>query len=482
MQKMIALLFVFASSAFASGVEQVVKVQSAPCGGSSASVRTSSGIAFNNGHQALVLVQESRIFHGSEKQGFCHQVRFPESPDWSKAEFFHIDWRSGLALLKFESALPLVGLDHLLDSRTTAPKNSGQVSGFALSSATRTLSNARILLSDSRRTSIPGVERVIEIQSAPVDAGFIGGALLGPNGKILGMISQEYIRMMPGGTSRPTEWGFAPASRERHLVVIPAEKLLIWVAAGISPSLYRVDPKDQLLSKPRITAGRIRYEMECPPPGSTPRPEDGFPIGGVDAAGIGGDSLQDRACRVKLSLAEEATQLPPPFFGQTDPIWADYLKQGARIEIPFFSTNHDENGAVQEHSHRLLIHSLGEFFKDAVSEKFPADVVWLKDARVPGTEPELAEVRKAAQVAIERALWVYQHAPLLDADCRELLRRVYYYLELIQSSQNQRLSKEEFNRLLSAGGPYFHAWVTIQSQMGGADLYRDLVDLWRVMR
>jgi len=404
-----------------------------------------TGLAFRAGDQILILGSERRGY-SSSAQLFCHQVTFADGSK-ANAEFVSAEWGLGLFLWKIEAnhaVGPARGLLSLEDiSIGTLPAGS-HIYRLGQTGA------GRVLSPNSHRAPFPLASSLIEIAHFPIPFEAVGGAMTDAKGNWVGLLTNQYLKLVSGGVTQTEEWEPDQGSNEDNPVVLPAADAKTWVTnhfTSLPLPEFLVAPTDRRTKQNRIIYRDFAWEFSCLR-SSNSRSANSHPIGGSvvepgnDGVGIGGGLARHNYCELahvqKLSgteISALATQAAAPAPAGIVPI-ADALNQKSSVNIPFFI--HPERG-----------HS----WKQA---SFPSPTVFFAKLRSPSEipvviadppiaiSPELfrlgVELRASSSMEFHagydllyfrlRAAYFYQTATLLSSnqfslvDLKELEQRV----------------------------------------------------------
>jgi hypothetical protein len=352
--------------------DAVVRFRSALCGDGSGGIQGSAVLLKTPDGSTYALTSESLVVPG---RGACHSVQEGASPA-VQALLVHADWASGLALLKFPAQLPSgrpVALDDFLDQ---APQTGIQAVNFGYTLANQFYMDptANVLLGRSDRHHLLNVARATELNNTHIEAGMVGGgSFASSDGKFIGVISHQYLKMRTGSATRPFTWDRVAGHFESRAILIPAAFAAEWVRSVLlgqqaADPIARVRAEDRLSGKDRVRVGGLELEAFCPQSG-TPGSGGGSPIGGGDGTGIGGgdgtgiggDTPDDPACRIVMTedlVGGTSGQLP----SGTEEAWPKLmanLKAGRRAKFIYFASRDDLSGGLSA----VAVRSTAEMLK-----------------------------------------------------------------------------------------------------------------------
>ena len=361
---LLALVVLLAVRALAVvDVSSIVKTSSGLCGDSD-HLFHGSGLAFTDSGKSFVLTSEHVLLHGNDR--YCHWVWNARLGKIS-ARLRAVEYGNGLALLELEKPIDALPSLSGLSPRDGLEGESIDVIGFAFSQEELISKNSgRVLVAQSTRALIPMVPKMTETIDAHGEYGMSGGPVFSDKGEFVGVLSHQYVRLIPGQKAKVSEFSKDSLS-ENHLLVIPAAIVLPWVRQAVSasaplPSYLVRDPEMQLKGREVVVSSGLRFEFSDAFKGNPVGGADGAGrVGGADGAGAGGGdgaTWETHSVRITLDTSESHTLWDLPWLAP----WVSAVKERLRlpwnsIEVPFFLARSGE--AIEA----VRIKSLPDFFQ-----------------------------------------------------------------------------------------------------------------------
>lgn len=193
----------------------VVKTRSFPCGKAHKSL-FGSGVVLNINSASYIVTSEHVIYH--QKDVYCHEA-LNEVYGTLKTELLAVDWGTGLAVLKVKTDRSLKGLS-LSDFKIQYGEGERVVTyGFPAKTFRGLISGpGHIVATKSDRGLIPLQVEMLEVSGAPGEFGMSGGPVLS-DGRFVGMLSHQYIKMLPGGPSQVSEYSEGSGVQNQLLLI-----------------------------------------------------------------------------------------------------------------------------------------------------------------------------------------------------------------------------------------------------------------------
>ncbi|HUP56839.1 MAG TPA: helix-turn-helix domain-containing protein, partial [Bdellovibrionota bacterium] len=372
-------------------------IWSGPCA-NEASQLPSMGFAFHGAYQGhpgktYVVTSHHRVFNGNEEQGVCHFVHTGLSTQ--RARLVAWDWGASLALLEVEGdfAPEFLGLEGSRDY--DAVKIAGNWDyGETIVGA-----------SDRHLMPLLPSARVLEVVRAAVSPSRIGAPVYsphftGPEG-FAGIISHQYVRMVPGRASSVETWDFEPEHRESHLLIIRQADIVRFINRYFRDRMGKpwrplvgATLEDQREGRARVSVGGLIFEEDCPGPAAP----------GLKGIGVGvpqpiGGAAEPSYCTIRIRRDEfgswegfNSEDYPDRLARLLKELRAN-LAQGGSAEI-LFSFWEDAHYAIIPYGYP----SLQYFFRQTSLGDRREVVVYDDQAQASMTvDPDVKALRKASQ-------------------------------------------------------------------------------------
>ncbi len=454
--------------------DSAVEIESAICGQALSS--KASGVVIQ-GIASPVVVTSANAVLSENGQNSC------TTATWNgqnfKLQLLRQDWGTGVAILSFVGSrvpVPQALLAATPGLSTPYPDS------LLIGHASRAVSTS-VLVQESDRHFIPRVAKVAELLGDEIDPSFVGAPVTDDGGSVFGIIAHQYLDLFPGSITRPLRWSpngpgtiVGGKKTDKPLMISSQTIADVISRTAIDPAPFWVQPDRR--TGFRVHFGKLELVEKCPDFSSS-NPADGYPIGGVDPVGVGGDSSNYRACQIEVSLLPVAA-------GPVSSVWHDdlvaKLAEGRRIEIPFGIKRNSSGGWD-----RGYYYSLESFLKMA-DTLAPLALVYEKNASVAGLEPKLIQFRRTGAELAVLSKKAYVNFRTSDSQSNRMIRELYYLAVLAQSESWKNIGAKDLETVLdrSASGHYRNVWTTLFGLYPFApELYQKLQDFqseWRLIK
>jgi len=305
-----------------------------------------------------------------------------------------------------------------------------------------------IVITGSRRHHIPLWDRTLEWLGEPVSAGALGAGVWS-NGQWQGIVSHEYLELVPGAKTRTLRWNLKKATSQDHLIVVSAKDVLSWVQkqkARLEESvLWRVE--DQRAGLDRWIVGDLELTALCPDETDT-NPGGQYPIGGNDGVGIGGDSILNKACKMHAVLASEKSPWMPLSLQNWQTQAPPSLMQKQDVFL-WYGLSRGSQGLVRDY-----VFSAESFIKSALDEKKK----WVD--QIPSLTPpkELLALVQSAQALQNESMNCYSRLFIREQNVQELTRKLFFFSMLAQSQAWHELRPDDVATVMDLKGLYAQGW------------------------
>ena len=453
----------------------VVKVSSFPCQAGRPRFN-GTGLAVSYQGELQIITSEHVVLHDSG-EGVCHEVQSAEKT--VSAQLLVADYQKGMALLKLPNqAIPSVTAEDLQNEGIFSSVNA---LGYpATSSSLQTLTNGRVINSQSHRALIPGLTNLVELINLPVEYGMSGGVLIDDKGHFVGMISHQVLKRISGQATMASTLSGEGNVNDLALG-ISAKNVITWLFAQKQNTNHEIIwqryEKAQRSGEEVIQFGPLLFSLK------QKKATDAWSIGGADGtgvggkggadgSGIGGDSHTPKAemlSTVQVALNPNSSaemrrmRLPYSHLEQ----WKTWLLRGQTLQVVFLR----QSGAT-----RLTeIRSLEQFF-----------TMWLRDGQEPvlirsplgNEESEINQIRKLAHTMAQIAQ--SQSDQLVDGnEIKSWLRRLR---DLSLMASNGLTNSAEIAGILN--GPNTPYWQKLYDQdfTGASELEASIQKLLAQMK
>ena len=286
-----------ASAAVSARAENVVRVESGGCDGGAPRLAASATIV-SRGGKTFAVTSFNAVIPANAPEA-CHWI--VESGGRRISARWHASrWDLGLALLAAD-----------LPARETEFGKGRPPARLALTgwsdgeprSRMATILNAR-----SARHFFSSIEFVYEAKAAnPIEPSFAGGEARGDDGKLWGVVSNQYVEQQAAASARTSRASLSPAAPGAKIetpIVLPAAELAKWLdeASEGQTGLGRARPQDVAAGIERIAIEQLLFSADCPPATGGAKGRE-YPIGGSgDGFGIVGGPGNPN-CRIDVELA-----------------------------------------------------------------------------------------------------------------------------------------------------------------------------------
>jgi len=444
--KVLFALLNFLLVAQAQALSPVVRVDLSHCQLQGAS--QFSGLLIHHGAKTYVVTSSWAQMSAATPGPRCEKV-------WSENGEVRItpiatDHVAGLALYE---VLDGIGV---LPSPSPEPENEAASIWILQGQGPRARDGA-IVINGSRRHQLPRWDRVLEWQGVAVSPEVIGAGVW-KNKKWLGLVSHQYLELVPGAKTKIHRWDLAAARPQNHLVLISSADIEAWMQTQLAhpqePVLWAAE--DQRRGVDRWSVGDLLVTAKCPE-AADPNPGGQYPIGGNDGVGIGGDSIENKACRMSVSRS----QTPSPWLPKSLQSWqaeaaTDLL---ALIKIDFwYALGRDAKGPLRDY-----FFSVESFVKLALD-----DHKKYLDIRAKAPPVELQELNAKALKLQQDSLHCYQVLFIREANVQELVRKLFFVSLLSQSPAWRHLSSDDMKNVMDAKGDFAEGWKML-SWIGACD-------------
>ncbi len=365
----IKLLFIFAllSNVVLAITPIPVRVESGLCE-STAFSQKGSGVLFNEGNAAYVLTSEHVVLHSNGE--YCHRF-YLENGSPIEARLVIAEYGNGLALLKSALFISAPSLEEY-SPRAITNTLSVEVLGFPHSTALLTRGNqGKVFIAKSSRQPFPLLASVVELSDAHGEFGMSGGPVVGESGELVGILSHQYLKIVPGGKTITQVFSKETQVMENGLVAIPGDEAIAWareILKSSSPkAVYSRDPEEQLIRKEAVYVGGLRFEIQLVNPVAAPvgggegagiGGGEGAGIGGGEGAGIGGEeNRKSSLVEISLDLKRGSILWPISRLSQWQERTLSELRTRMKKVRVLFLVDKTAKGLV-----RLPVTSLGQFF------------------------------------------------------------------------------------------------------------------------
>ena len=474
-------------SSLARAAESDVEITSKPCTdqASAATVIHSAGTLLKAADQLYVLTSDAALYQSNN--GFCHSIFMPGLAQVTPVRLVTADWTLGLALLKVSEAgngSKALKFETVQETALQAG-DSVQIKDQAGS----------ILVTSSKRHSIPAIQRVIEVVDFQVSPIFIGAGVYSGKKQFLGIVSRQYLKVSPGKATSLQEWDRSPSHLEGQLVVIPVQAIHDWMTAVLAPgkeylSEVRIDPEDQKQGINRIRAGKVLIEeISAAPRKSLLQKKDSENVGGDgsgvggdgvgvggDGVGIGGSRVAQNTVSILISLAPTSDHLESIMKNPSGPHWlanlsTDLAKNGGKVEVPFSVKRSLESN----HLMRISFNSLSDFYKLANLPSFQP--IFLRRGRKSEDLKAYAEVNRN----LLRKMTNFDFK-IKNPSIHALYRQVKLISLLLWSDQFTLVRLSDLDSIVDLSGDFEEAWNIIQQIEALTHVDSTLLDDFKKLR
>lgn len=362
-----------------------------------------------------------------------------------KTEVLLDDWAFGLSLLEVkmgEGIENLPTLEELLSGN--AQKGEGELKGYLQSESKFHTSSVEVLQVLGKRHTLPWIKNTLEVKGVGKDLSLQGAALISQNG-FQGLVSRQYLKLIPGSSTRVFDWKDKDLSSQTiYYLVIPNHEIKEWVTSVLSSqkTASSFTPKGS-------SSGDLQFSMQCPPEpeGPTSQPK---PIGGADGVGIGGEGSWVPPCELEItSASKNASAWSYPHQQH----WYDWAKEqtakGKKLKVLFFA--YHEKG-----THRLSrvpIYTLSEVALLLRNENYrPIGV----EVGAEVTDPSLKLLREESSKLIRVAEGVY--SKYSDKSIGKFLSGLHMLGHILNSEEWKFVTTEDIRRFENQNGEYHAAW------------------------
>jgi hypothetical protein len=403
----------------------VAKLTSGKCGESERWI-SSATLYVRGGTRVYLVASSERVFDSNQ---YCHEYELPDGTR-GEARLKRHDW--GMNLAYFDTDLSAAQVRP--PSEGSPHRQSAVVHYYDSARGTFTSQKTRLVSNGSTRHLFASLDSVYEVVGTPFPNSVVGAPIMTEEGdQLLGIITSQHIMEVPGSSARIEEWGYDPAQSHSHLTALKRYQLDDWIYRSL-PWLkepFYVDPEDQLRGLRRVTTGNLTFTADCPKPGA-PTGTGGYPIGGVDAAGIGGSSVSNPPCKIRVEEALFPAEFAYPERKEFHDQLLNRIRKGSTVEILLGYDR--EDGYLLG---RALV-GLGSFFSGLKNKSLRHLIEWGK----PETDPALDALHRGGASLAAHSLEFYRFLR------SEGVERGYLQGKLLATSAWKDVSVEDAELLL----------------------------------
>lgn len=309
--------------------------------------------------------------------------------------------------------------------------------------------SGQIVIANSRRHHIPAWDRVLEWQGDLISSEAIGAGIW-MGGQWLGITSHEFLQPVSGAKTKVGRWNLQLSIKQSHLILISAADISLWMQKQISKPIEQViwPPEDQKAGVDRWISGDLEFSAQCPSD-LNPNPGGEYPIGGGDGFGIGGDSIQNKACKLKTALS---SKWHSPWLAKSLQVWEagaqQELLQNKEI-IFWYGLSREQDELAKDY-----FFSVESMFKVALNQN--KNWVELRSDFVPPTG--LVTLVKTAKQLQAESLDCYNQLFIREPNVQELVRKLFFFALLTQSKSWQMLQPNDVATTFDRNGFYAQGW------------------------
>lgn len=358
------------------------------------------------------------------------------------------DHVNGLALYKVLSTLVL--------ENSFKKKNSADI--FVLGTQGLETFSGQFVTTASRRHQIPGLDRAFEWMGAEVGSSVIGAAVW-QGAQWMGLVSHQYLQLMPGSKTIVSRWN--PQSKEKHdhLVVIPSSFVALWVKQQIlhpqEPVIWPLEAQRRW--QDQMVVGELTLTVQCPDP-TNPNDNGEYPIGGNDGYGIGGDSVLNKACKVLVQKQGLLSSWSPSSLQE---ISSGNPELNSGVPVTLWYGLHRSNADLS----RDYIFSAESLLKTALK----TDQKWLVEREIRFIPAQQKALWKSAMDLRGAALYCYTNLFIHEENVQELVRKLFFFSVLAPSYSAVELKESDIDALLDRDGFYSFGWRTLTDGLHACD-------------
>ncbi len=454
-----------------------IKIWSGQCAELSSNnlVWEGTGLLVRTQNKTFVVTSQSATYSADPR--ICHRGKSEGYK--GKLQLVSKDWRHGLSLLELEGDLPSEQAVDLTALTIDEPEESAPLLtfGFPTHSDEAISANGILITTKSTRHGIPFLGRAIESFKMRVDVGRVGGPVWTASGSLLGILSDNYLKVVPGAPTPLRVWDRVDGHQEDFLITIPINEVKKWVRDTLSGELkplFKTSVDDELEGKVRVIAGGLSFSELLPPTDPSSPSAGDFPIGGAEGVGTGGDS-SILAAKFRIErVAGKAEVFPFPELVSWQQSELKNLAEYGKAEIPFVFK---KDVAVTGDWEHKTFRTLGELVRSLARGGYLIPSIYERSGS-PEIDALKAEARKSAQYATYYAL----HGTFCkDERVLYLLRQIYIVSKVIESDEKDRITKEEIDALLDFNGKYKTAWGFAAVLPDGKELHRRIEAVRKLM-
>lgn len=450
--------------------EATVKVRSFLCGRDSKE-RVGSGVLISALNKTYVLTSSETHF-SQDKERVCYSVSNHSGS--AKAQLKKKDWGWGLSLLEMPTPLP-ESHSVVLQPNPSQGGAAVKLSGFELLSTSLTLQNGTTLTAKSDRHSMPFVKYLTEVMNTEVEAGFVGGPVWDSSNSLVGIVTSEYLRILPGRPTFPFPWKQEAGFKQKHLLVLPTAALAEWVTQvlqteALAPLTTQLD--DELKNTEVVYTGGLRFESKTPPDNISDPASGTFPIGGADGGGIGGADSSFLFNKIQLQTTNLGQKefIVPGYAG-----WAKHAVEISQkhpiVELPFVVFRGME-GALAHGTFR----SLRGFFK-----YLNRGTAVLPVLLTPGSDSTISPLFKEARTVSLGAVDFFLKPTIMTENISALMHEMYLVSAVASSDVWKSLNLSEVEQVANDDGKHSFAWA-ILDKFGAKQLPEKCKTFWNAAK
>lgn len=376
-----------------------------------------------------------------EEKGICHEFTESNSTKAFTATLTYLDWGFGIALLSHEENLePIFDFDK---ETPTAGTTNLRAEGFPKGKMGLEERKTRVVAAKSSRHHFPSLPKAMEVGTDSVDSGFVGAPVYAE--KLVGMITSQWVELIPGAKARVNEWKPQQKETSRHLIVLPLSAIGERIKSLKQYSSTFEPAHSKLGDRSTFYVGGVKWKLVCPKEAGKP-PKDGIgPIGGADGVGIGGNMKGTETCSLQTEAQKEIFLSTPDFIPAPLLETFEKIHKQGDSSVPFLYARDVGDNFV-----RLPFLSIPEFLKIiSEGEKLPV-LLYPTLMGLSHYEAQLAsESRKLRHVLTE----TYSQISHLD-DERMEFRKLYALSLLFDSIYWKKYKHNEFMSTELTKGPF----------------------------
>jgi len=325
-----------------------------------------------------------------------------------------------------------------------------------------------IVVTGSRRHHLPLWDRVTEWQGDRVSSEVIGASVWSGD-QWQGLVSHQYLEMIPGAKTKTSKWDFKKDLLHDHLIVIPAEHIWSWfqqqILHPVEPVLWQ--PEDQQIGLDRWIVGDLEFHTRCPE-NSNPDPDGEYPIGGNDGFGIGGDSILNKACKTQVALSQKDQS---PWISSSFQEWKKQSQQALeqkQVIFLWYGLSRSPQGMIRDY-----IFSTESLIKMSLDP----NKKWVDQTPALSPPTYLENFVQSAKILQNQSLHCYQQLFIKESSIQELIRRLFFLALIGQSQVWSELRLEDVSTTMDRTGIYAEGWKALEwSQTCNSPKFRSIAE------